>query len=62
MKLASLFAAVVVGSSVLVGCSESPTCDDVDDLTEQLADMSPEDSDYNDVVEDLKLAQADCNA
>ena len=62
MKLASLAATVLLASVVLTGCSESATCEDVDDLTAQLDETSPEDSEYNDLVESLKLAQADCNA
>ena len=63
MKLAGLAVALVLGASAaFTGCSGSPTCDDIDDLTAQLADMSPDDPDYNDVVEDLKLAEADCNS
>jgi len=48
-------------SLLVVGCSSDPTCDDVDDLTEQLAGMDPDDADYNDTVEDLNRAAADCN-
>ena len=62
MKLASLAATVLLAASVLSGCSESATCDDVDDLTAQLDETSPEDPEYNDLVESLKLAQADCNS
>jgi len=61
MKLVAA-AAVLLASSVLVGCSDSATCDDVDDLAAQLDETSPEDPDYNDIVEKLKVAEADCNA
>lgn len=62
MKLRSTVAAVLLASFPMAGCSESPTCDDVADLSAQLDETSPEDPEYNDLVEDLKLAQADCNA
>ena len=62
MKLASVAAAVLLASSLLAGCSESATCEDVDDLTAQLDETSPEDPEYNDLVESLKLAEADCNS
>ena len=62
MRRRSVVAAVLLASSALAGCSESVTCDDVEDLTAQLDETSPEDPEYNDLVEDLKLAQADCNA
>jgi hypothetical protein len=62
MKLASVVVAALLTGSLLVGCSESATCEDVDDLTAQLDETSPEDPEYNDIVENLKVAQADCNA
>ena len=61
MKLTGLAALVLAASPLLVGCSSDPTCDDVDDLSEQLADTDPEDPDYNDLVEKLNRAAADCN-
>jgi hypothetical protein len=56
-------ATLLLGASLLVaGCGSDPTCEDVDDLTAQLADMEPDDPDFNDVTNDLKRAEADCNA
>lgn len=62
MKLAGLAALLLVASPLLVACSSDPTCDDVDDLTQQLADTDTDDPDYNDLVEKLDRAAADCNA
>ena len=62
MRRAALAAAVLVGVMGLAGCSESPTCEDVDALTAQLEKTTPEDPEHNDLVTQLKLAQADCNA
>ena len=62
MKLGGVAAAVLVASAFLTGCSESATCEDVDDLAAQLDETSPEDPEYNDIVESLKAAEADCNA
>jgi hypothetical protein len=59
-----LAALALVGLVGLVGagCSDSPTCDDVDSLTEQLDSTDPDDQEFNDLVSELKQAQADCNA
>ena len=62
MVRTTLVAALLVSCSVLAGCSESPACEDVDEIAAQLDETNPEDPEYNDLVEDLKLAQADCNA
>jgi len=64
MKLVAAAAAALVlaASPLVVGCSADPTCDDVDSLTEQLADTDIDDPDYNDLVEKLGRAEADCNA
>ena len=61
MKLAGL-AALLLATSLLVACGSDPTCDDVDDLTEQLANTDVDDPDYNDLVEKLGQAAADCNS
>jgi hypothetical protein len=53
---------ILAASPVVAACSADPTCDDVDSLQQRLDDMDPDDPDYNGVVEDLTLAQADCNA
>ncbi len=53
---------VLVGGLLVGGCGSEPTCDDVDSLTERLADTDVDDPDYNSIVNDLNQAQADCNA
>jgi hypothetical protein len=62
MKLAGVAALLLATSPLVVACSSDPTCDDVDDLTEQLADTDVDDPDYNDLVEKLNQAAADCNS
>jgi major membrane immunogen (membrane-anchored lipoprotein) len=62
MNLVRAAAVLLLASSVLAGCSESATCEDVDDLTAQLDETSPDDPGYNDLVEELNLAEADCNS
>ena len=52
----------LLGGLLVSGCGSEPTCDDVDSLTEQLADTDVDDPDYNSIVNDLNQAQADCNA
>ncbi len=61
MKLAGLAALLLAASPLVVACSSDPSCDDVDDLTEQLADTDVDDPDYNDITEQLGRAAADCN-
>ncbi|WP_028651809.1 hypothetical protein [Nocardioides halotolerans] len=62
MKRAGLAALLLVASPLVAACGSDPTCDDVDDLTEQLADTDVDDPGYNDLVGDLNRAAADCNA
>ena len=62
VKLAGLAALLLAASPLVVGCSSEPTCDDVGDLTQQLAETDVDDPDYNDLVEKLDRAAADCNA
>ena len=52
---AGLAALLLAASLLVAACSSDPTCDDVDDLTEQLAGTDPDDPDYNGLVEDLNL-------
>ena len=59
---AGLAALLVAAAPWVAGCGSDPTCEDVDELTEQLAGTEPDDPDYNDIVNDLRRAQADCNA
>ncbi len=62
MRLAVVAVLLLAASPLVVGCSSDPTCDDYDDLTQQLADTDVDDPDYNDLVEKLDRAAADCNA
>lgn len=62
MKLTGLAALLLVASPLVVGCSSGESCDDVDALSEQLAGTEIDDPDYNDLVERLNRAEADCNA
>ena len=57
--LAGLF---LVGGLLLSGCSDSPTCEDLDSINEQLAGTDIDDPDYNDLVSQANQAAADCNA
>jgi outer membrane murein-binding lipoprotein Lpp len=52
---------LLVGGLLLSGCSDSPTCDDLESLTEELADTDVDDPDYNDLVSQANQAEADCN-
>lgn len=61
MTRMALGAVALVGGLLVTGCASDPTCDDVDSLTEQLADTDVDDPDYNTIVNDLAQAQADCN-
>ena len=61
MKVASLVALLLATSPLVVGCGSDPTCDDLGSLERKLDGMNPDDPDYNDVVEDIQLAEADCN-
>jgi hypothetical protein len=62
MKLSALAALLLISSPLVVGCSSGDTCDDVDSLTEQLADTQPDDPEFNDLTEKLQRAEADCNS
>jgi len=62
MKLAGVVALLLAASPLVVACSSDPTCDDYDELTEQLANTDVDDPDYNELVEKLGQAAADCNA
>jgi outer membrane murein-binding lipoprotein Lpp len=56
-----LLAALALAAVVLTGCSDSPGCDDLDSLTEELEGTSPEDPEYNDLKTQVNQAEADCN-
>ena len=62
MKRIAFVTLLLVGTSGVAGCSDEPTCDDVDELTAQLAETDPDDSEYNDLVNQLNQAAADCNS
>lgn len=51
----------LVGALLVAACGSDPTCDDVESLTEQLADTEPDDPEFNRISEDLAQALADCN-
>ena len=59
MSWSSAWSSAVVA---LAGCGSEPTCDDLESLTEQVAEADPEDPEFNDLVNKLNQAQADCNA
>jgi hypothetical protein len=59
--VALLVALVLATSALVTGCGSDPTCADVDSLQRKLDGMSPDDPDYNTTIEDLKIAEADCN-
>jgi len=52
----------LVGGLLVTACSDSPTCDDLESIAEELADTDPEDPDYNDLVSRANQAAADCNS
>ena len=62
MKLAGLAALLLATSPLVVACSSEPTCGDVDSLQQKLDGMDTDDPDYNDLVEKLNQAAADCNS
>lgn len=58
-----LLAALALAGGLLVGgCSDSPTCDDLESLEEELAGTDVDDPDYNDLQNRAKQAAADCGA
>jgi hypothetical protein len=58
---AVLAALALAGGLVVGGCSDSPTCDDLESLNEELANTDADDPGYNDLVSQAKQAEADCN-
>jgi len=57
----SLLAGLALVAGLLVnGCSSDPSCDDLESITEELADTDIDDPAYNDLVNDAQLAAADC--
>lgn len=62
-SLAALLLGILVTTGLLAGCATSSvTCDDVADLTAQLAAADRDDAAYYDIQDRLNQAQADCNA
>ena len=61
MTRSVLAALALVLGLVVAGCSDSPSCDDLDSITEELANTDSDDPDYNDLVSQAKAASADCN-
>jgi outer membrane murein-binding lipoprotein Lpp len=57
-----LAALALAGGLVVAGCSDSPTCDDLASIEEELASTDMDDPDYNDLVSQAKQAAADCNS
>ncbi len=58
---------VLAGLTLVVGllasgCSDEPTCDELESITEELDGMDVDDPDYNKVASDARLAAADCNS
>ena len=56
-----LAALALVGGLTVAGCSDSPTCDDLDSIIEELDNTDIDDPDYNDLVDRAGRAAADCN-
>jgi len=58
----SLLAALALaGGLVVAGCSDSPSCDDLGSIEEELAGTDIDDPDYNDLQNRANQAAADCN-
>jgi hypothetical protein len=62
MTRTGLAALLLVAAPLVAGCGSDPTCDDVDVLEQQLADTDVDDPAYNDIVNDLQQAEADCSS
>jgi hypothetical protein len=58
----NVLAALALAAALAVGgCSDSPTCDDLESIEEELAGTDIDDPDYNDLVSQANQAAADCN-
>ena len=55
-------ALLLVAGGLVTACDGGSACDDVDELEQQLADSSPNDTDYYEISEKLNRARAECNA
>ena len=61
MTRSLLAALALAGGLLVVGCSDSPTCDDLESIEEELASTDSDDPAYNDLVNRANQAAADCN-
>lgn len=52
----------LVGGLLVTACSDSPTCDDLESIEEELAETDFDDPDYNDLTSQANQAAADCNS
>ena len=52
----------LVGGLTVSGCSDSPTCDDLESIEEEIANTDIDDPGYNDLVSRANQAAADCNS
>ena len=58
----SVLAGLVLVTGLLVsGCGGDASCDDLESITDELANTDVDDPDYNDLVNRAKQAAADCN-
>ncbi|GAB3260273.1 hypothetical protein [Nocardioides dilutus] len=56
-----LAALALTGGLLVAGCSDSPSCDDLESIEEELANTDSDDPSYNDLVNQANQAAADCN-
>lgn len=61
MTRSLLAALALAGGLLVVGCSDSPTCDDLESIEEELAGTDVDDPRYNDLQSQARQAAADCN-
>ena len=52
----------LVGGLAGSGCSDSPTCGDLESIEEEIANTDIDDPGYNDLVSRANQAAADCNS
>jgi hypothetical protein len=62
VKRAVLVALLLAAAPLVAACGADPTCDDVASLEQQLAETDVDDPSYNDIVNDLQRAEADCSS
>ena len=61
MTRSVLAALALIGGLAVGGCSDSPTCDDLESILEELAETDIDDPDFNDLTSQANQASADCN-